>query len=100
MRDEFTDEELAEFAKSQSEDVKGHGPLSRTDLILLDVIDTLRWVEHVVYRSQGAKPPTPEPTPRPGLVDPKKAKEIAAVRPLNHAGITHLQELRATRERE
>jgi hypothetical protein len=100
MRDKFSDEELAEFTKSRSGDIRGHGPLSRTDLILFDVIDTLRWVEHAVYRSQGAKPPKPEPTPRPGLVDPKKAKEIAGVRPLNDAGITHLQSLRATRERE
>ena len=100
MRDKFTDEELAAFAKSRKDEVSGHGALSRTDLILYDVIDTLRWVEHAVYRSQGAKPPQPEPVPRPGYVDPKKEKELAGVRPLNPAGLTHLQQLRATRERD
>jgi len=99
MRDRFSDEELAAYAKAQDTQ-QGHGPLSRTDLILFDILDALRWIDYGVYRSQGGKPPKPDPTPRPGLVDPKKKKDVAGVAPLNIAGLEHLQQLRVTRERE
>jgi hypothetical protein len=99
MRDEFTDEELAEQAKAHAGENHGHGPLTRTDLVLFDLLDALRWIEYGLYRSQGGKPPEPSPTPRPGLVDPKKnkKKELAGVAALNSAGLRHLQLLRATR---
>lgn len=96
IRDAFTDEELHAYSKAQGP-AEGHGPLTRTDLVLFDVLDQLRWVEYGLYRSQGGKPPQPDPTPRPGLVDPKKSKELAGVAPLNPAGLAHLQSLREQR---
>ncbi len=92
MRDAFTDEELLEMAKNGRSERRGHGPLSRHDLFLIDLMDQLKWVEYAIYRSQGGKPNKPEPTPRPGVV--QKKKKQGEVKPLNEAGLVHLQELR------
>lgn len=73
IRDQLTDEQLAQYAEDHPTD--GHGSLSRQDMILFDVIDHLKWVEYGLYASQGGKPNKPSPTPRPGVVDPKKKTE-------------------------
>lgn len=100
MRDVIGDEELARLSKAHADDRSGHGPLSRTDLILFDVLDQLRWIDYAIYASQGAKPRRPEPTPRPGLVDEKTKTKQAAKAPLDHDSIRHLTLLRSTRERD
>jgi hypothetical protein len=94
MRDQFTDEELRDQAKRQP--VTGHGPLSRHDMFLIDVVDHLQWVEYAIYASQGGKPRKPEPTPRPGVPGKRKKTEVA---PLNQAGLAHLQHLRELNRR-
>lgn len=96
MRDEFTDEELREQAKNRRTQQRGHGPLSRQDMFLIDLVDQLKWVEYAVYRSQGGKPSKPEPTPRPGVPAKRKKNEVA---PLNEAGLAHLQRLRELNRR-
>lgn len=94
MRDAHTDEELAEHAKKHQRR-QGHGPLSRSDLLTIELIDQLKWVQYAIFRSQGGKPRQPEPTPRPGVVT-KASKKRDEVRPLNAAGIAHLRQLRET----
>jgi len=96
MRDEHTDEELQAQAK-QHAGKRGHGPLSRHDMFLLDLHDQLKWVEYAIYRSQGGKPRKPEPTPRPGVVAAGAKKQQSGVTALNEAGLNHLQRLRAQR---
>ncbi len=96
MRDRFTDEELRERAK-KTRPQQGHGPLSRSDMLALDLADHLKWIEYAIYASQGGKPRKPEPTPRPGVPDRRKKQQADTVAPLNAAGIAHLQQLRSER---
>lgn len=98
MRDVFSDEELRDHAKAHTPK-SGHGPLSRSDIFLIDLRDQLAWVEYAIYRSQGGKPRQPEPTPRPGVVTKASKKKTDQVAPLNAAGLAHLQHLRETGRR-
>lgn len=68
IREATTPDELAAYRGAR----QGHGPWSHTELLLADVIDTLRGVIYAVYRSQGADPAKPEPYPRPGIGGSKR----------------------------
>jgi hypothetical protein len=94
MRDELSDEVLAQYAKEHADD-PGHGPLTRTDTLLIDVYDQLKWIEYGLYASQGGNPAKPKPTPRPGVVDETKKK--ATVAALTPEGVAFLADLRARR---
>lgn len=82
-RDELSDAELADMSKA----AKGHGPWSRAEYLLAQVVDLLGWEIYAQYHSQGGTPKAPEPLRRPGVVGKN-------VRPLNDAARAYLQRLR------
>jgi hypothetical protein len=92
IRDSFTDAELAAYQDAHP--TEGHGPLSRSDLVLFDIFDQLKWLEYAAYASQGAKPPHPSPRPRPGVVD---SSEDTKTRALDASGVAFLTDIRARR---
>lgn len=94
MRDALTDEELADYAKAHADD-PGHGPLTRNDVLLIDVFDQLKWIEYGLYAAQGGHPTKPTPTPRPGVVDPNKKSSTAQA--LSDEGVAFLADIRARR---
>lgn len=61
VRDDIDDETLAELAQQPR---KGHGRLSRTDLLLLDLID----LTGILCYAMRAFDKPPEPRARPGIV--------------------------------
>lgn len=91
MRDALSDAEIAALAKDQTPE--GHGPLTRSDLLLLDIFDQLRWLEYTVLSVLGAKPPVPKPSPRPGLV----TEDDTTPKPLPAKNVAFLADMRARR---
>lgn len=81
IRDALDEDELAKVAGRD-----GHGPWSRTDLLLATAIDLLKWVIFAVYAAQGGKPKEPEPLPRPGVASRRRR--------LGPAQFAYLQRLR------
>lgn len=74
MRDEHSDEQLAELAKDQS----GHGPWSHTDHLLAGAIDAVNQLSYLMTLvntpEDKPRPDPPGMVPRPGVVDPATAK--------------------------
>lgn len=100
MRDSLSDAQLAAYMDEHAEDADegGHGPLSRSDMVLFDIHDQLKWLEYAVYAAQGAKPTQPKPRPRPGLVDESDKQQHAIRAKANSpAGIAYLNQIRDRR---
>lgn len=70
----------------------GHGAWSHLEMLVAELIDANRMVEHAVYRSQGGKGSPPARYPRPGV----KAKRPTST-VLTPTGITQLSALRDAR---
>lgn len=92
MRNEFSDDELRQYAIDHADDP--HGPWSMSDMLTAVVIDKLALVEYAIYRAQGGKPTKPEALPRPGVVDKKKTN----AKPKALTG-RHFDQMQALRER-
>jgi hypothetical protein len=88
MRDALTPEQYADLAARPA---AGHGPWSRTDMLLAAVLDAVRVGNFhfaAAHGAKGARPP--EPIRRPGV-------DGGNVHPLNEAGRVYLQRLRENR---
>lgn len=67
MRDELSDEQLAELAKQPR---KGHGAWSHTDMLLAAIFDQLSVQQSITLAAAGVKnPPKPQLLPRPGVAE-------------------------------
>lgn len=96
IRDALPAGELAAMSRNEP---AGHGPWSRTDLLLAEVIDRVRDVEYVVASANAAKnqrPKRPQPYPRPGVGGGKQPVTDDA-RAEVHA---RMEEIRARNEAE
>lgn len=77
MRDQFSDAELAEFARMPRD---GHGRWSHEALLQATEIDVLRMILHVLVVANRGTSERPEPWPRPGVVTRKPRTLIPAAR--------------------
>lgn len=89
MRDALTPEQYADLAAAPP--AAGHGPWSRTDMLLASLLDAVRVGNYHFAVANGAKnAKAPEPTRRPGV-------DGGAVRALTAEGRAYLQRLRDNR---
>ncbi len=93
VRDDLGEQKLAELARERDPGgPRSLGSWSQTDMRLAVIIDKLSWLAYAVYHSQGAKPETPDPYPRPGVLSRQnttmRAQDFAylmKIRERNHA---------------
>lgn len=85
MRDALGEEQLRAMVEDADEP-EGHGPWSRTDMLLASLFDQVAAMRHeaVLVHSKPPGPPAPAAFPRPGVPRVrKKTVDLAAVRYLD-----------------
>lgn len=88
MRDALTPEQYAQLTAAPA---KGHGPWSRTDMLLASIVDLLRVGNYHFAVANGAKNvKPPQPVRRPGVAP-------AGQQPLTADGRAYLEQIRANR---